>query len=208
MTARSGRKDAHQSFVKADVYDRDHSQKRHVHKTRDPHRTLSALGLSCAQILPDERGRCVGQTPGRHQGEHEDANRNRVAGQCFAPECGNDAHQSDPRGGRNDKFSMPPSDVRTRRLITSACRRICEGNARMCFVPRNKSHSCVHTPSPRPTFVATPAPSIPMAGKGPQPKMSMGSRTMFTPLDSHKTRMATATPAAEGHRRCRGRISQ
>ena len=44
--------------------------------------------------------------------------------------------------------------------------------------------------------VAIAAPSTPSAGIGPSPKIRIGSSTMFRPLASHSTRIATAASPA------------
>ena len=60
-----------------------------------------------------------------------------------------------------------------------------------------KQHqSCTSTPTPRPMLVATAAPSMPIAGNGPQPKISAGSSTTLMPLASQSTRIAIAASPA------------
>jgi hypothetical protein len=44
--------------------------------------------------------------------------------------------------------------------------------------------------------VAMAAPSTPMAGTGPRPKIRIGSSTMLMPLATHSTRMALAASPA------------
>jgi hypothetical protein len=44
--------------------------------------------------------------------------------------------------------------------------------------------------------VAIAAPSTPIAGMGPQPKIRIGSSTMFSALATHSTRIAAAASPA------------
>ena len=76
------------------------------------------------------------------------------------------------------------------------CSARCAPTTRMCLPPWNRIHSCISTPTPRPMLVAMAAPSMPIAGTGPQPKISRGSSTMFRPLATHSTRIATAASPA------------
>ena len=61
---------------------------------------------------------------------------------------------------------------------------------------RDRLQSWKSTPSPRPVVVAIAAPVSPSSGKGPIPKISIGSSTMLIPFASHTERMAiVASPA-------------
>ena len=90
----------------------------------------------------------------------------------------------------------PPSEVRTMFHSVAPCHAICDPSTRMCWPPRNRIHNCISTPAPRPMLVAMAAPSTPIAGTGPQPKISNGSSTMFRPFATHSTRIAMAASPA------------
>ena len=91
---------------------------------------------------------------------------------------------------------IPPKDVLIILVIISQFKLRCSRSTRICLPPLNKTKSCIITPIPLPILVAIAAPSIPISGKGPYPKIKIGSKIILIPLASQRTRIAIAASPA------------
>ena len=92
--------------------------------------------------------------------------------------------------------SIPVDDTRASRRKTGQSTRQCCRRSRIRDVTPNRIHNCIPTPRVRPMIVATAAPVTPIAGIGPNPKISTGSSTRFSAFATHSTRIAiSASPA-------------
>src|SRR5258708_28700797 len=76
----------------------DDAKKNHVVKSGTPDGSFRALGLFGAEVLADERGGGVAETPTRHEDEDENTNGDGVASESRRAENADDAHEADPTG--------------------------------------------------------------------------------------------------------------
>src|SRR5580704_1322275 len=74
------------------------SQEQHVVEAGAPDGSFGTVRLPCPEILADERGGGVAQSPGWQDHEDQDADRNGVAGECSRAEGADDSDQRDPTG--------------------------------------------------------------------------------------------------------------
>ena len=92
------REEAHDGLGEDDEEDADAAEEEHVVEAGAPDGFFGAVGLLCAEILADQRGGGVAESPGRQDDEDDDANGDGVAGKCGGAEDADDADQADPAG--------------------------------------------------------------------------------------------------------------
>src|SRR5204862_7585844 len=73
----------------------DATQEDHVVERGGPHRTLRAIRMTCAEVLPDHRRGGVAHAEGRQEREDDDPNADRVTRARIAPEPGDAPDQTD-----------------------------------------------------------------------------------------------------------------
>jgi hypothetical protein len=69
-----------------------------------PRKIMFQKPVRQTEVLADERGGGVAESPGRKDDENEDANSDGVAGESGGAEDADDAHQADPTGVRDEEL--------------------------------------------------------------------------------------------------------
>src|SRR6266849_486855 len=82
----------------------DDAEKDHVVKTGAPDGSFRALGLLGAEVLANEGGGGVAETPARHEYEDKNADGDGVAGERGGAEDADDAHEADPTSVRDHEL--------------------------------------------------------------------------------------------------------
>ena len=90
--------EAHDGLGEDDEEDADAAEEKHVVEAGAPDRFFGAFGLFGAEVLADEGGGGVAESPGRQKDEDDDADGDGVAGECGGAEDADDADQADPAG--------------------------------------------------------------------------------------------------------------
>src|SRR5579884_167243 len=98
------REEPHGRFGKEHEENPDGAEKQHVIEARAPYGAFRALGPFCAEVLADERGCGVTQSPGRQDDENQDAYRDGIAGKSIRAKDADDAHEADPARMRDRKL--------------------------------------------------------------------------------------------------------
>src|SRR5713226_8758217 len=82
----------------------DDAEKDHVVKTGAPDGSFRTLGLLGAEVLANEGGGGVAETPARHEDEDKNADGDGVAGERGGAEDADDAHEADPTSVRDHEL--------------------------------------------------------------------------------------------------------
>src|SRR6266853_943580 len=82
----------------------DDAEKDHVVKASAPDGSFRTLGLLGAEVLANEGGGGVAETPARHEDEDKNADGDGVAGERGGAEDADDAHEADPTGMRDEEL--------------------------------------------------------------------------------------------------------
>ena len=80
----------------------DQGQEGHVVAAGEPDGARGTFGAFGAEVLPDQSGGSGADSPGRQEGEHDDAQGDGVAGDCFAAEQGIDTGEAHPACGGDE----------------------------------------------------------------------------------------------------------
>src|SRR6266850_5924520 len=98
------REEANDGLGEDDEEEADEPEKDHVVQTGAPDGSLGTLGLLGAEVLSDEGGGGVAESPTGQNNENDDADGDRIAGESCGAEDADDADEADPTGVRDGEL--------------------------------------------------------------------------------------------------------